>query len=110
MKKYGKILMLASAISLFAIASSEAQIVVRARLGRPHTVVVRRPERPTPRHEWVSEEWTPRGGTYVYKEGYWAEPPRPGAGWVAGRWRHHHLGFIWVGGYLRYAKAAFKIA
>ena len=48
------------------------QIVVRARLGRPHAVVVARPSRPTPRHVWVSEEWVPSGGTYVYKEGYWA--------------------------------------
>ena len=99
MKKYGKILMLASAISLFAVASSEAQIVVRARLGRPHTVVVRRPVRPTPRHVWVSEEWTPSGGTYVYKAGYWAERPHPNAYWVAGRWRHSHRGYIWIPGH-----------
>jgi len=101
MKKYGKILMLASAISLFAVADSEAQIVVRARLARPHAVVVARPVRPTPRHVWIAEEWVPSGGTYVYKEGYWAEPPRPRAVWVPGRWRHHHHGYIWVGGYWR---------
>ncbi len=99
MKKYGRVLMLFSAISLFAVANSKAQeIVVRARMERPRTVVVRRPYRPSPRHVWVAEEWTPSGGTYVYKPGYWVEPPRPGAVWVAGRWRHHHGGYVWVAG------------
>jgi hypothetical protein len=101
MKKYGRIVMLFSAISLFAVANSNAQVIVRARLGRPRTVVVVHPARPTPRHVWVSEEWVPGGGTYVYHEGYWAEPPRPRAVWVPGRWRHHPGGYVWVGGYWR---------
>ena len=101
MKKYGRVLMLFTALTLFAAASSQAQIIVRARLGRPRTAVVVRPVRPTPRHVWVAEEWVPSGGTYVYKEGYWAEPPRARAVWVAGRWRHHHHGYVWVGGYWR---------
>lgn len=101
MKKYGKILMLASAISLFAVASSSAQVIVRARLGRPATAVVVRPVRPAPRYVWVSEEWVPSGRSYVYHPGYWVEPPRPRAIWVAGRWRHHHHGYVWVGGYWR---------
>jgi len=101
MKKYGKILMLFSAISLFAAASSDAQIIVRARLGRPRTVVVARPVRPSARHVWVSEEWAPSGRTYVYQEGHWAEPPRPGAIWIAGTWRHHHRGYIWIPGHWR---------
>jgi hypothetical protein len=98
MKKYGKIFMLASAISLFAVASTQAQVIVRARLARPGGVVVVRPHRPSPRHVWVAEEWTPSGGTYVYHAGYWAEPPRPRAVWVAGKWRHSHRGYVWVAG------------
>ncbi|MDB4920878.1 hypothetical protein [Mucilaginibacter sp.] len=101
MKKYGRVLMLASAISLFAVASSSAQVIVRARLGRPRTAVVVRPARPTPRHVWVSEEWAPSGRTYVYRQGYWAQPPRPRAVWVEGRWRHSHRGYVWVNGYWR---------
>ncbi|HVW97944.1 MAG TPA: hypothetical protein VHA56_18380 [Mucilaginibacter sp.] len=102
MKKYGKILMLFLAISLFGVATSEAQIVVRARLSRPRTaVVVKRVPRPSPHHVWVSGEWVPSGRTYVYHEGYWAEPPRPRAVWVSGHWKHRHHGYIWVGGYWR---------
>jgi len=99
MKKYGRILMLFTALSLFAAANSNAQIVVRARLGRPRGTVLVRPHRPSPRHVWVSEEWTPSGGTYVYKPGYWAERPHPRAVWVAGKWRHSHRGYIWIAGH-----------
>jgi len=101
MKNYGKILMLASAISLFAVASSNAQIVVRARLGRPRTVVVARPPAPSPHHVWVSEEWVPSGGTYVYKEGYWAEPPHRHAYWVPGHWGRRPGGYVWKPGHWR---------
>src|ERR1700761_4294744 len=101
MKNYGKILALAAAISFLGVAKSEAQIVVRARIGRPAGAVVVRPARPTPRHVWVSEEYVPSGGTYVYKPGYWAEPPRPRAVWVGGHWAHRHHGYVWVGGYWR---------
>ena len=101
MKKIIRILMLLSVVSLFAINSSRAQeIVVRARLGRPGPVMAR-PMRPSPRHVWVAEEWTPGGGTYAYHAGYWALPPRPGAIWVAGHWRHRHRGYVWVGGFWR---------
>jgi hypothetical protein len=101
MKKIIRVLMLLLGVCLFAITSSKAQeIVVRARLHRPGPIIVR-PERPSPRHVWVSEEWAPSDRTYVHHEGYWAVPPRPGAVWVAGRWRHHHRGYIWVGGYWR---------
>ncbi|WP_428328791.1 hypothetical protein [Mucilaginibacter sp.] len=98
MKKYTRFLMLFTVMSLFAVASSHAQIVVRARLVRPGTVVVARPMRPSPRHVWVAEEWTPGGGTYAYRAGYWAVPPRPHAIWIAGRWRHTHRGYIWIPG------------
>jgi hypothetical protein len=99
MKKITRILMLVSAMFLFAVASSKAQeVVVRARLGRPAPVVVR-PVRPSPRHVWVSEEWTPGGGSYVYHAGYWAVPPHPGAVWRAGHWRHRPGGYVWIAGH-----------
>lgn len=102
MKKITNVLMLASALSLFAVTSSMAQsIVVRVRPARPATYVVARPTRPSPRHVWVAEEWTPNGGTYVYHAGYWAEPPRPHAIWRAGKWRHSPRGYIWVPGHWR---------
>ena len=102
MKKFGKILMMSLGLSLFAGAGAKAQeVVVRARLGRPHGVVVVRPVRPSPRHVWVGEEWTPGGGTYVYHAGYWAEPPRPRAVWVNGHWGHRPRGYVWIPGHWR---------
>ncbi|MDB5009034.1 MAG: hypothetical protein JWP45_3427 [Mucilaginibacter sp.] len=99
MKKMSRILMLAAGMSLFAIASSNAQeIIVRTRPFRPRTVVVARPFRPSPHHVWVGEEWTPGGGNYVYHDGYWAVPPHPGAVWVAGHWRRRPGGYVWVPG------------
>lgn len=101
MKTIWKSLMLAAAMSA-AVSVSNAQIVVRARLGRPvRKVVVRRPPPPSPRHVWVEEDWVPKGRTYVWHGGYWAAPPRPGAVWVAGKWVHRRNGYIWIKGYWR---------
>jgi len=99
MKKLKKILFLLTAISLFAVAYSDAQIVVKARLFHHGRVV--RPERPSERHVWVDGEWVPQGHTYVERPGYWAEPPHPGGVWVAGRWTHRPGGYVWVGGHWR---------
>jgi hypothetical protein len=100
MKKIANVLMLISAISLFAVATSQAQsIVVRVRPPRPTTYAATRPHRPSPRHVWVAEEWTPQGGSYAYHAGYWAMPPRPHAIWIAGSWRHSARGYIWVPGH-----------
>ena len=74
-------------MNVFAVSSSTAQeIVVGVRPAHP--AFVRRPFRPSANHVWVSEEWTPGGGPYSYHAGYRALPPRPGAIWIAGHWRH----------------------
>jgi len=104
MKKISRILFLLMAVSLFTVSQSNAQIAagvyVHVRPPRPHGVVVVRPPRPSRAHVWVSEEWTPAGGTYVYHRGYWAVPPRPRAIWVPGHWRHTwHRGYIWIPGH-----------
>jgi len=86
------------ALSAFAVSKNYAQeIVVRARL-HGHGPELRG-ERPSRRHKWVSEEWTPSGGTYVYKAGYWAVPPRPDAYWMKGHWRRRHGGYVWIPGH-----------
>ena len=99
MKKMLRILMVLMAVSLFALTNSNAQqIVVRV---RPHHAIIVRPHRPSPRHVWVAEEWTPSGGAYVYHPGYWVVPEHPGAIWIAGHWRHTRHGFIWIPGHWR---------
>ena len=101
MKKTTRILMLLSVTIFFTVNSSQAQqIVVGPRLGRP-VRVIEMPMRPSPRRLWISEEWVPGGGTYAYHAGYWAIPPRHGAVWAAGHWRHRHHGYVWVGGLWR---------
>ncbi len=100
MKKITRILFLFGAVSLFAVSNSKAQeIVVRARLHRP--VIAERPPAPSPRHVWIDEEWAPSGGTYVFKGGYWAEPPRRHARWVPGHWNHFPRGWVWRPGHWR---------
>lgn len=98
MKKITRILFLAGALSVFAVTNSNAQqIVIKARLHGPvHEV---RPVRPTREHVWVSGEYVPNGGTYVYKPGYWAVPPRPHQVWVTGRWHRYHHGYVWAPGH-----------
>jgi len=94
MKRIAKVLIIMLVMS-FAASQSYAQIVVRVRPARPTRVVVRRPPPPSPRHVWVEEEWVPNGNAYVYHGGYWAAPPRPGAVYVRGSWRHTHHGWAW---------------
>jgi len=56
----------------------------------PPPVAVRvRPVRPGPRHVWIAGYWEPEGGRYRWHAGYWELPPRPGARWVAPRYRRH---------------------
>lgn len=47
---------------------------------------------------WVPGDWAWHG-RWVWRGGYWARRPHPGAVWVRGGWvwRHHHR--VWVGGY-----------
>lgn len=101
MKTVWKSLLVAATLTAAANVS-EAQIVVRARLGRPvNRVVVRRPPAPSPAHVWVEEDWRPSGRTYAWHGGYWAAPPRPHAVWVPGHWDRRRHGYVWVQGYWR---------
>ena len=101
MKTVWKSLLVAAAMTA-AVNVSQAQIVIRARLGRPVSkVVVHRPPAPSPRHVWVEEDWRPAGRTYQWHGGYWVAPPRQRAVWVPGHWDHRRHGYVWVAGYWR---------
>lgn len=100
MKKYMKVLV-AAAIMSVAASQSYAQLVVRVRPHHARVVVHTRPVRPSANHVWVEEEWVPQGRTYVWHGGYWAAPPRPGAVYVPGHWRHTWRGDTWVPGHWR---------
>ena len=97
MKNIKKLLLILS-IALFCASGSFAQIYVHVRPVVPHYVRI---EAPSPRHVWIDEEWEPRGGSYAFVGGHWAEPPYAGATWVPGRWAHHDRGEYWIRGHWR---------
>lgn len=99
MKTVRRILFASAALVLFAAADTSAQVFVRSRLVRHHTVVTTRPVRPSATHVWIEGEWIPKGRTYVERPGYWAPIPRPHAVWVPGHWDRRPRGYFWVPGH-----------
>ena len=94
-----KRLLLLTALGLFfGLGSTMAQIEVTVRPAIPHYARV---VQPSPRHVWIDEEWEPRGGSYVFVGGHWAEPPHPGWMWVGGHWARRGRGEVWVAGHWR---------
>ncbi len=100
MKRIVRILIVLSIMGAFAVENSAAQqLIVRVPERRPGMVIFRKPHRPSPRHVWVDEEWTPAGPRYAYHQGYWVVPPRPGTAWVSGHWGRQGRGYFWVPGH-----------
>jgi len=95
MKKYISKIVMMMAIALSFSAMAEAQINVRI---RPAIVVKQRPQRPSPRHVWVSGEWNYNNGNYQYSDGYWSEPRRGQRRYSEGHWQHGRHGWRWVPG------------
>jgi hypothetical protein len=44
------------------------------------------PNAPSDDHVWIPGHWIPQVGGYLWKAGYWALPPHPGAKWVPDKW------------------------
>ena len=98
MKSIKKMLFMLALLLTCAVYSSNAQIVVDVRPPVPH---YERVVAPSPRHVWIDEEWEPRGGSYVFVGGRWAEPPHPGWRWEAGHWGDRGHGHYWKPGHWR---------
>ena len=98
MRNAGKILSLLIVALFLGVAVFAQEIIIRERPVRPH---YERVVAPSPRHVWIDEEWEPRGGTYVFVGGRWAEPPRMGMLWVPGHWDRRPRGEVWVRGHWR---------
>ena len=96
MNKIKRVLFILAIALVSSAYSSSAQIVVRVRPDRPH---YERPVAPGPRHVWIDEDWTPRGNTYVFNGGRWAEPPHERAHWVPGHWKETPNGYVWREGH-----------
>jgi hypothetical protein len=98
MKNLKRVVLMMAIILTCSAYTSMAQIYVHVRPNRPH---YERVVAPSPRHVWVDEEWEPRGGSYVFVGGRWAEPPHGRAHWVPGHWKHHDRGDYWIPGHWR---------
>src|ERR1700691_3851067 len=100
MKKITKILFLVAVVSLSAFTKAKAQvdIGVNLQLNRPAQYENNErfhPNRPSPRHVWVAEEWVWQGGRYNYKPGYWALPTNAGSLGIKGHWQKRTAGPGW---------------
>jgi len=81
-------LVLASALSMAACASSAPQGRVYVRVGPPAPIVERRVVAPGPGYVWISGYHTWDGRAYVWRPGHWDRAPRASARWVPAKWVH----------------------
>jgi hypothetical protein len=98
MKKLIKTALFSCLFSMAFMAANAQHLVVRVRPSRP-AVVVKRTPAPANGHVWVNEDWTVQGNSYTWHGGYWVAPPRKGARYVKGHWRHTRQGDEWVPGH-----------
>lgn len=70
---------------------------------RPQDPLVVMPASPGPNYVWVDGGWQYNrpNRAYVYRQGRWAVPSRPGRTWVSGRWVQNHRGWRYRDGHWR---------
>lgn len=97
MKTIIRILSVGAFVSAFALSSCVSDTVAT----RPEDPVVVVPASPGPTYVWVDGSWHYNRPTqaYVYREGYWVVPARPGKTWVAGHWVQTSRGWRYVEGH-----------
>ncbi len=99
MKAITSVLALGLFVSLITFSSCVSDSVAT----RPADPVVVVPASPGPNYVWVDGSWRYNRPTqaYVYREGYWVVPNRPGRTWVAGQWVQTRRGWRYVEGHWR---------
>jgi len=95
MKNIKRVLFIMALALTCGAYGSMAQIYVNVRPPMPR---YERVVAPSPRHVWIDEDWEPRGNSYAFVGGHWAEPPRRGARWQGGSWSHTKHGHQWKPG------------
>ncbi|SRR5579871_436236 len=87
--------------TLLGTACTEPRGRLYVRIGPPAPVFETRVVAPGPGYVWIEghHEWD--GNRYVWRQGYWALPPRPRAVWEAGHWSRDRRGWYWVDGHWR---------
>ena len=79
---------------IFASCSSSGYVTVSS---RPEPPVYVRPVSPHPGWVWIDGDYYWRGGSYAYRQGYWAAP-RPRYSYAPGSWQHRGNGYYWKRG------------
>jgi hypothetical protein len=81
--------LVAAVTAFFGVGQASAQVLNIRVGGPPPPPRYERPwNRPYPGAVWVHGENVWRDGHWVWVGGYWAYPPRGGAVWVPGHYRH----------------------
>lgn len=99
MKTLIRILSLGAFASIIVLSACSPDTVAT----RPADPVVVQPVSPGPNYVWVDGSWyyNRPSRAYVYREGYWVVPSRPGRTWVAGHWVQTNRGWRYVEGHWR---------
>ena len=100
MKRKGILIIAMLVFSLFGLAQSHAQVVVKVKPVRANVVVVKKPNRPGVNYIWIEGhwKWNKKRNAYVWVDGRWAK--RQGnKKWINGHWRKSKRGWIWVPGH-----------
>ena len=98
MKKFLFLISIFTFMAIFIAGCGPSSVVVR---DRPYPPRYSQPLAPGPNYIWVSGEWIPRHGRYVYRKGYWVRP-RPGHyNYVEGHWQSRRRGWVWIPGHWR---------
>ncbi|WP_158237915.1 YXWGXW repeat-containing protein [Emticicia sp. TH156] len=67
----------------------------------PPAVVEVAPGPPTPGYVWIPGHYVARGGTYVWRNGYYRQAPRYRKVWVQGRYVQSPRGYVYKKGHWR---------
>jgi hypothetical protein len=93
----------ASTVGAFVLALALGSCAPDTVATRPQDPVVVVPASPGPNYVWVDGSWQYNrpARAYVYREGHWVVPARPGRTWVAGHWVQTNRGWRYVEGHWR---------
>ncbi len=87
-------------VTVFIVALAEVGCSGEAVITtQPAEVTYSRPASPGADYVWVDGDWYWSGGTYVFRNGYWAHGR--GRTWVKGNWEHRPHGYYWHKGHWR---------
>lgn len=90
--RLGALALLAGAALLVTPAPAKAAVAIGVQIGTPPPApppnILPPWARPYRTAVWIAPHYEAINGRWVWVQGYYAYPPRPGMVWVPGRYRH----------------------